>query len=76
MFTGVVICIITFLISNMGAHLVEGNVVVCVILAVFVIVLFLNVAAIGRQPVQRTELSFKVRESVLRRQLFHRVVIR
>ncbi|EZA62579.1 hypothetical protein DMN91_005514 [Ooceraea biroi] len=56
----IVICIITFLISNMGAQLLAGNVVVSVILGVLVIVLFLNVAAIGRQPVQKTELSFKV----------------
>lgn len=61
-FTGVIICIITFLISNMGTDLVEGNVVTCVILAVLVIVFFLNLAAVGRQPVQRTELPFKVRE--------------
>ncbi|KAL6436222.1 hypothetical protein ACFW04_004657 [Cataglyphis niger] len=58
--TGIIICIITFLISNMSAHLLAGNVIISVILAVFVIVLFLNLAAIGRQPVQKTELSFKV----------------
>ncbi|KAL6436220.1 hypothetical protein ACFW04_004657 [Cataglyphis niger] len=56
----IIICIITFLISNMSAHLLAGNVIISVILAVFVIVLFLNLAAIGRQPVQKTELSFKV----------------
>lgn len=56
----VVICVITFLISHMGTDLIEGNVVTCVILAVFVIVFFLNLAAVGRQPVQNTELSFKV----------------
>ncbi|XP_018310158.1 cationic amino acid transporter 3 [Mycetomoellerius zeteki] len=59
-FLCIVICIITFLISNMGAHLLAGNMVISVILGILVIVLFLNLAAIGRQPVQRTELSFKV----------------
>jgi len=44
----------------MGAQLLEGNVIISVILAVFMIILFLNVAAIGRQPVQKVELSFKV----------------
>jgi len=44
----------------MGAQLLEGNVIISVILAVFIIILFLNVAAIGRQPVQKIELSFKV----------------
>ncbi|XP_011168680.1 cationic amino acid transporter 3 isoform X2 [Solenopsis invicta] len=56
----IVICVITFLISNMGAHLVAGNVVILVILLVLTIVLFLNLAAIGRQPVRSTKLSFKV----------------
>ncbi|XP_072751687.1 cationic amino acid transporter 3 isoform X1 [Anoplolepis gracilipes] len=56
----IVICIITFLISNMSAYLLAGNVVISVILVVFVIVLFLNLAAIGRQPIQKTKLSFKV----------------
>ncbi|XP_018405196.1 PREDICTED: cationic amino acid transporter 3 isoform X2 [Cyphomyrmex costatus] len=56
----IVICIITFLINNMGVHLLAGNIVISVILGVLVIVLFLNLAAIGRQPVQKTELSFKV----------------
>ncbi|KYM76403.1 High affinity cationic amino acid transporter 1 [Atta colombica] len=56
----IVICIITFLISNMGAHLLAGNMVISVTLSVLAIVLFLNLAAIGRQPVQRIELSFKV----------------
>ena len=60
--TGIVICIITFLISNMGAHLLAGNMVISVTLSILAIVLFLNLAAIGRQPVQRTELSFKVKE--------------
>ncbi|XP_072751695.1 cationic amino acid transporter 3 isoform X2 [Anoplolepis gracilipes] len=55
----IVICIITFLISNMSAYLLAGNVVISVILVVFVIVLFLNLAAIGRQPIQKTKLSFK-----------------
>ncbi|XP_018366564.1 PREDICTED: high affinity cationic amino acid transporter 1 [Trachymyrmex cornetzi] len=59
-FLCIVICIITFLISNMGAHLLAGNMVISVTLSVLAIVLFLNLAAIGRQPVQRTELSFKV----------------
>jgi len=61
-FTGIVICIITFLITNMSTDLAEGNVIVCVVLAVLVIVLFLNLAAIGRQPAQRIKLSFKVRK--------------
>ncbi|XP_011692137.1 PREDICTED: cationic amino acid transporter 3 isoform X1 [Wasmannia auropunctata] len=56
----IVICIITFLISNMGAHLLAGNMVISVILGVLVIVLLLNLVAVGRQPVQRTDLSFKV----------------
>ncbi|XP_012061678.1 PREDICTED: high affinity cationic amino acid transporter 1 [Atta cephalotes] len=56
----IVICIITFLISNMGEHLLAGNMVISVTLSVLAIVLFLNLAAIGRQPVQRIELSFKV----------------
>ncbi|XP_012214560.1 cationic amino acid transporter 3 isoform X2 [Linepithema humile] len=56
----VIICIITFLISNMGTDLVEGNVVVCVILAVLVIIFFLNLAAVGRQPVHKTEVAFKM----------------
>jgi len=60
--SGIVICIITFLISNMGAHLLAGNMVISVTLSVLAIVLFLNLAAIGRQPVQRIELSFKVKE--------------
>ncbi|XP_018354563.1 PREDICTED: cationic amino acid transporter 3 [Trachymyrmex septentrionalis] len=59
-FLCIVICIITFLISNMGAHLLAGNMVISVTLSILAIVLFLNLAAIGRQPVQRTELSFKV----------------
>jgi len=46
----------------MSAHLLVGNVVISVILGVFVIILFLNLAAVGRQPVQKTELSFKVRK--------------
>lgn len=46
----------------MGAHLLAGNVVTSVILVVLVIVFLLNLAAVGRQPVQKTELSFKVRE--------------
>ncbi|XP_011692166.1 PREDICTED: cationic amino acid transporter 3 isoform X3 [Wasmannia auropunctata] len=58
--TSIVICIITFLISNMGAHLLAGNMVISVILGVLVIVLLLNLVAVGRQPVQRTDLSFKV----------------
>lgn len=44
----------------MGAQLLAGNVTISVILVVLVIVLFLNVIAIGRQPIQKTELSFKV----------------
>ncbi|EFN62455.1 Cationic amino acid transporter 3 [Camponotus floridanus] len=56
----IIICIITFLISNMSAYLLAGNVIISVTLVVFVIVLFLNLAAIGRQPVQKIELSFKV----------------
>ncbi|XP_020300617.1 high affinity cationic amino acid transporter 1 [Pseudomyrmex gracilis] len=56
----VIICIIIFLITNMGAQVIAGNVLVCVILLVLVIVLLLNLAAIGRQPSQKTELSFKV----------------
>lgn len=56
----IIICIITFLISNMSAYLLAGNVIISVTLVVFVIVLFLNLAAIGRQPVQEIELSFKV----------------
>lgn len=56
-------CIVTFLISNMGAHLLAGNIAISVALLVLVIILFLNLAAIGRQPVQKTELSFKVGES-------------
>ncbi|KAG5327168.1 CTR1 protein, partial [Pseudoatta argentina] len=59
-FLCIIICIITFLISNMGAHLLAGNMVISVTLSVLAIVLFLNLAAIGRQPVQKTELSFKV----------------
>lgn len=59
---GIVICIITFLISNMDAYLLAGNVVISGILIVLVIVLFLNLAAVGRQPVQKIDLSFKVRE--------------
>lgn len=58
----IIICIITFLISNMSAYLLAGNVIISVTLVVFVIVLFLNLAAIGRQPVQEIELSFKVRK--------------
>lgn len=64
--TGIIICIITFLISNMSAQLLAGNVVISVILVVFVIILFLNLAAVGRQPVQKTELSFKVRKEKTR----------
>ncbi|EGI58548.1 PREDICTED: high affinity cationic amino acid transporter 1 isoform X2 [Acromyrmex echinatior] len=59
-FLCIIICIITFLISNMGAHLLAGNMVISVTLSALAIVLFLNLAAIGRQPVQKTELSFKV----------------
>lgn len=68
---GIIICIITFLISNMNAHLLAGNVIISVILVVLVIVLFLNLAAVGRQPVQKIELSFKVRKGHMSRvQLF------
>ncbi|XP_036140854.1 uncharacterized protein LOC105835035 isoform X5 [Monomorium pharaonis] len=55
----IIICIITFLINNMGTYLFAENVVNLVVV-VLAIVLFLNLAAIGRQPIQRTKLSFKV----------------
>lgn len=47
----------------MGAHLLAGNIAISLILLALVIVLFLNLAAVGRQPVQKTDLSFKVGES-------------
>ncbi|XP_025159705.1 cationic amino acid transporter 3 isoform X2 [Harpegnathos saltator] len=56
----IVICIIAFLTSNMGTQLVAGDAIVSVILVILVTVLFLNIAAIGRQPVQKIQLSFKV----------------
>ncbi|KAL0128181.1 hypothetical protein PUN28_003439 [Cardiocondyla obscurior] len=59
-FLGIVICIITILINNMGAYLLAGNITISVILFILVIVLFLNLAAVGRQPVQKIELTFKV----------------
>ncbi|EFN79322.1 High affinity cationic amino acid transporter 1 [Harpegnathos saltator] len=44
----------------MGTQLVAGDAIVSVILVILVTVLFLNIAAIGRQPVQKIQLSFKV----------------
>ncbi|XP_014474610.1 PREDICTED: cationic amino acid transporter 3 isoform X2 [Dinoponera quadriceps] len=57
----IIICIIAYLISKMGTQLIAGDVTISVILVILVIALFLNITAIGRQPMQKIEqLSFKV----------------
>ncbi|XP_032687216.1 cationic amino acid transporter 3 isoform X2 [Odontomachus brunneus] len=56
----IIICIIAFFINNMGTQLVAGDAIVSVILVIVMMILFLNIAAVGRQPVQKIELSFKV----------------
>lgn len=50
----------------MGTRLVAGDAIASVILVTVMMVLFLNIAAVGRQPVQKIELSFKVRMQIQR----------
>lgn len=62
--TGIIVCIIAFFINYVSAQVLAGDVIVSVTLVMLVIVLLLNMAAVGRQPVQKIELSFKVRTHV------------
>ncbi|XP_031840564.1 cationic amino acid transporter slimfast [Nomia melanderi] len=60
----VLLCIIIFIIAlfinNVGANAFGNNVIETVILVILVIILFLNLAAVARQPVQETDIAFKV----------------
>lgn len=56
----IVIFILILIINNVEFSVTDGNVITFVIIAILIFILILNVAAIGRQPVQEIELSFKV----------------
>ncbi|KAG7189659.1 hypothetical protein KM043_017336 [Ampulex compressa] len=60
----VLLCItvffLTFYINYMYKEILSGNIVVSVILAVLIVIVLLNLAAVGRQPCDNTELSFRV----------------
>ncbi|XP_047370451.1 cationic amino acid transporter 3 isoform X4 [Vespa velutina] len=56
-----VVLFILIIISNyVEFDITDGNVIVFVIIIILAFILILNVASIGRQPVQQVELSFKV----------------
>lgn len=68
---GIIICIVVFLINNMSEQLLTGNVAIATILVVLIMALILNLTAIGRQPVQKIQLSFKVKICI---NFTHRVI--
>ncbi|XP_047370450.1 cationic amino acid transporter 3 isoform X3 [Vespa velutina] len=60
-----VVLFILIIISNyVEFDITDGNVIVFVIIIILAFILILNVASIGRQPVQQVELSFKVYNTV------------
>ncbi|XP_043685322.1 cationic amino acid transporter 3 [Vespula pensylvanica] len=55
-----VVFILILILNHVELDITNGNVIVFVIIIILVFILILNVASIGRQPVQQVELSFKV----------------
>ncbi|XP_033225257.1 high affinity cationic amino acid transporter 1 isoform X2 [Belonocnema kinseyi] len=56
----IIVFIAGTIFNQKSVEIINGNFILSVILAVLVLILILTVAAIGRQPVQQVELSFKV----------------
>ncbi|XP_066589837.1 cationic amino acid transporter 3 [Prorops nasuta] len=59
-FFSIMAFILGILFNNLGTEIFEQNETVLVTVIVCVLITILNIAAIGRQPVQEAELSFKV----------------
>ncbi|KAK2585220.1 hypothetical protein KPH14_009924 [Odynerus spinipes] len=55
-----IVFILILIINNVDFDMTDGSVIIFVIVAILIFILILNVAAIGRQPIQQVELSFKV----------------
>ncbi|XP_014605421.1 PREDICTED: cationic amino acid transporter 3 isoform X2 [Polistes canadensis] len=57
---GLIVFILILILNNTEFNMTDDNVIVFVIMIILIFIIILNVASIGRQPVQQIELSFKV----------------
>ncbi|XP_014605414.1 PREDICTED: cationic amino acid transporter 3 isoform X1 [Polistes canadensis] len=55
-----IVFILILILNNTEFNMTDDNVIVFVIMIILIFIIILNVASIGRQPVQQIELSFKV----------------
>ncbi|XP_015184081.1 PREDICTED: cationic amino acid transporter 3 [Polistes dominula] len=55
-----IVFILILILNNIEFNMTEDNAIVFVIVIILIFIVILNVASIGRQPVQQIKLSFKV----------------
>lgn len=57
---GIMVFIAGLMLQYASDKIFKGNLILSVILAIVILIIILTFAAIGRQPVQQDDISFKV----------------